>query len=590
MNTRDDSLHFVPEEEICTDYLASDCVHNRLDRLYQGALAHATLGVSPAGMVAVGVNWWCHWWLSPGKQLRSLQKAVRKSAKAWEYAINATLQHDSPECIAPLPQDSRFQSEHWHRWPFNIVQQSFLLYQQWWHVTVSDVRGVSDKDNRQVAFATRQWLDVFSPSNIFWLNPEVLQATYQQRGMNLVNGFRNLADDALHAMLQKRPAATEQFRVGHEVAITPGHVVFKNDIIELLQYTPQTDQVYREPVLIVSAWIMKYYILDLSPENSLINYLVAQGHTVFTVSWKNPGMSESEWSLDDYRVRGTQAAIDAITEMCGDARLHAVGYCLGGTLMAITAAAMARDNDLRLASLTLFATEVDFSDPGELGLFISETEIAYLESMMEHQGYLDTKQMVGAFQILRSNDLIWSRNVHEYLLGERTPINDLMAWNTDLTRMPYRMHSQYLRQMFLQNALAAGSYRVGGKAVAIANIRVPIFCVGTVTDHVAPWRAVYKIHMLSDTDITFALTSGGHNAGIVNPPMQSGRRYHIKTTLATDPYQEPDVWLATSDACVGSWWPAWQQWLVQHSSAQPAEPPSILRSIAPAPGQYVLQS
>jgi polyhydroxyalkanoate synthase len=589
MNTHEHSPHVVPEEQGCVDYALPDCPQNQVDRMFQALLSRVTLGVSPAGLVTTGLNWWCHWLLSPGKQIYSVQTAIRQKTKSWEFALKAIQPGECVECIEPLPQDHRFRHELWHRWPFNVIQQSFLLNQQWWHVTVSDVRGVANHENRIVEFAVRQWIDMFSPSNSFWFNPEVLQATYQQRGVNLVRGFFYLQEDIARALLRLRPQAADQFQVGRDVAITPGSVVFRNEMFELIQYVPQAAQVYREPVLIVSAWIMKYYILDLTPEHSLVKYLVEQGHNVFVVSWKNPDVKDREWSLDDYRKHGSMAAIDVVSGICDDAPIHAVGYCLGGTLMATTAAAMAANDDRRLASLTLFATELDFSEPGELGLFISETEIAYLEAMMEQQGYLDTHQMMGAFQILRSNDLFWSRNVREYLLGERTPLNDLMAWNTDLTRMPYRMHSQYLREMFLKNALANGSYHVDGQTVAIANIRIPIFCVGTINDHVAPWRSVYKIHMLSDTEITFALTSGGHNAGIVCPPGLQGRHYHIKITAATDSYQEPDVWVGASEVREGSWWKAWQQWLVQHSSPQKIQPPAMGKSIIQAPGLYVLQ-
>jgi polyhydroxyalkanoate synthase len=540
-------------------------------------------------MAALGLNWWCHWLLSPGKQLHSLRKAVRKGAKACEYALNVMQPGSCDECIEPLPQDRRFLHDGWHRWPFNVIHQTFLLTQQWAHITVSDVRGVAINENRIIEFATRQWYDMFSPSNTFWLNPEVLQVTLQQRGFNLLQGLLYLQEDMARAVLRLRPKSAERFQVGRDVAITPGDVVFRNEMFELLQYAPKTPQVLREPVLIVSAWIMKYYILDLTPEHSLVNYLVQQGHTVFVVSWKNPDFHDSSWSMDDYRKHGSLAAIDAVGRTCGNVPIHAVGYCLGGTLMTITAAAMAANNDHRLASLTLFATEIDFSNPGELGLFISETEIAFLEAMMEQQGYLDTQQMMGAFQILRSNDLIWSRIVREYLLGKRTPMTDLMAWNTDLTRMPYRMHSEYLREMFLRNSLANGDYRVEGQAVAISNIRVPIFCVGTVDDHVAPWRAVYKIHMLSDTEVTFVLTTGGHNVGIVNPPDHQSRRYLIRKTDAAEPYQEAAVWAVTSDVHEGSWWPAWHRWLEQHSSPEYVEPPVCNKSLFPAPGLYVLK-
>jgi len=326
----------------------------------------------------------------------------------------------------------------------------------------------------------------------------------------------------------------------------------------------------------------------------LVKYLVEQGHTVFMISWRNPTSDDRNIGMDDYRRLGVMDALEAVAAIVPNRKVHAVGYCLGGTLLSIAAAAMARDSDDRLASMTTLATQVDFTEAGELMLFIRESEVSYLENMMWDQGFLDGKQMAGAFQLLHSNDLVWSRVVREYLLGEREGMNDLMAWNADLTRMPYRMHSEYLRGLFLNNDLAAGRYIVDARPINLADIRIPIFAVGTVADHVAPWRSVHKITFHPATDVTFLLTSGGHNAGIVSEPGHAHRSYRIATKRAGETYRDPDRWQAEVPSKEGSWWPEWHSWLANHG-AEMVAPPAMGAAAAgypplcDAPGTYVYQ-
>ena len=399
-----------------------------------------------------------------------------------------------------------------------------------------------------VEYTSRQILDMVAPSNFPLTNPEILLQTIGTGGLNLAKGWQNLIEDAERAFSGKRPIGAENFVVGRDVAITPGKIVYRNRLIELIQYAPATATVRPEPILIVPAWIMKYYILDLSPQNSLVRYLTEQGFTVFMISWKNPGPEDRDLSLDDYRTLGVMNALDAVNAIVADQKVHAVGYCLGGTLLSIAAAAMARDGDDRLATKTLFAAQTDFTEAGEIMLMIDESQIAFLEDMMWEQGFLDSRQMAGAFQMLRSNDLIWSRLVHEYMLGGRQKMTDLMAWNADATRMPYRMHSEYLRSLFLNNDLAEGRFMVGGKPITLTDIRTPVLAVGTEHDHIAPWRSTYKVNLQFDTEVTYLLTSGGHNAGIVSEPGHHGRSFRIATKHPNDHYLDPGQILCGSAA------------------------------------------
>lgn len=571
-----------------------DGIAETLDRAQGAAIAQATHGMSPTTMILAATDWALHLAVSPGKQLQLGAKVVRKYLRFFDYA--ARLAHDpaAAPAIEPLPQDRRFSDPAWKKAPFNLIAQSFLLNQQWWNAATCGIHGVSRHHEDMVRFVARQLLDIVAPTNFLATNPVLQRRIAETGGRCLADGFQNLTEDMQRLICGEPPIGAEDFPVGEKVATAKGKVVFRNRLIELIQYEPTTETVRPEPILVVPAWIMKYYILDLSPENSLVRWLVDQGFTVFMISWRNPGTEDRDLDLDAYRRLGPLAAIDAVSAITGGQGIHAAGYCLGGTLLSITAAAMARDDDERLASITLLAAQSEFSEPGELGLFIDEAQLNVLENMMWSRGHLDSDQMGGAFQILRSNDLIWSRVLGAYLMGEREPMNDLLAWNADGTRMPYAMHSEYLRRLFLEDDLAEGKYRVDGRAINLSAIRIPFFVVGAEHDHVAPWRSVHKIHLMSGAQITFVLTSGGHNAGIVSEPGHKGRRYHVLTREQDGPSHDPDAWLDRAPLKEGSWWPEWGDWLTPRCG-EAAPPPPVgspdkgYSPIADAPGLYVLE-
>ena len=547
-------------------------------------LGSFTAHISPAALSLAWQDWASHLALSPDKQTE-LALLAHSGLRRWlDYAQTAA-GGQACEALAPLAQDKRFSDPAWNAWPWNVVNQGFLLTQQWWHRATCGVGGVAPHHTDVMTFVTRQLLDALAPSNFILTNPAAQQATVTTGGRNLLHGMARAASDARQALAPGRQPLA--YLPGVDVARTPGRVVMSNRLIELLRYDCATPGAYERPLLFVPAWIMKYYILDLSPENSLVRYLVGRGHTVYMISWKNPGPEERDLSLEDYRRLGVMAAIDAITAQTGAPSINACGYCLGGTLLAIAAAAMARDGDTRLASLSLLAAQVDFTEPGELSLFIDHSEVSFLEAAMWERGYLDARQMAGAFQLLRSNDLIWSRRLRHYLLDIPDKDNDLASWNADATRMPYRMHSDYLRKLFLENSLASARYLVDGRPIALNDIRIPVFAVGTRTDHVAPWRSVYKIMPLTDTEVTFLLTSGGHNAGVVSPPGSARRSYQVATHAPDAVYVDPDSWERDAEIREGSWWPAWEAWLAAQAGAM-GPPPAPLSGLAPAPGSYVL--
>lgn len=562
------------------------------DRTVHAMLARLSGGISPAALLLAYADWLLHLASSPQRRIEIGQEAVIEAKRLLEASQRFFLPGQGPwSLIKPQPPDKRFARPEWEQPPYNLMAQAFLLGEQWWHKATTGVRGVSKQNEAIVEFSIRQMLDVMSPSNFAATNPEVLRKMFESGGNNFVRGWRNFCDDWVRlSSAELGPVTVGDFVVGETVATSRGKVVFRNDLIELIQYYPTTEKVHPEPILVVPAWIMKYYILDLSPQNSLVRYLTGEGFTVFMISWRNPDATDREIAFDDYRKLGVEAALDTIGNIVPDRQVHALGYCLGGTLLSIAAATMARDGDNRMKSISLLAAQTDFTEAGELTLFINESQVAFLEDMMWERGVLDTTQMAGAFQLLRSNDLIWSRLTRDYLMGERAAPSDLMAWNADATRLPYRMHSEYLRKLFLNNDLAGGRYVVDGKPVSLSDIHTPMFVVGTLRDHVAPWKSVYKIHYQVDADVTFLLTSGGHNAGIVAPPGEAGHTYRVKTKMADATYVGPDEWLNTVPQVQGSWWPEWTKWLAARSG-KPSDPPPMgceaAQNLPDAPGDYV---
>ncbi len=567
-------------------------LHEDLDRASRAAMAFMSGGVSPHAFIEAWSDWALHVARAPGRQLELAERAQENMAKLMKQAISPG--SEAAPSFIPKPYDHRFHHPGWQKAPFNAWSQGFLAAQDWWDYATDHLRGLRPEDAERTRFMARQMLDLMSPSNFPALNPEIIEQTQACQGRNLTEGAANFVHDFLNTVAQANEPTPEGYQIGTDLACTPGEVVFRNDLFELIQYKPQTGKVQAEPILIVPAWIMKYYILDLSPHNSMVRYLVEQGYTVFMISWCNPTADQAELSLEDYRQRGVMAALDAVNAIVPDRDVHAVGYCLGGTMLAIAAATMAREDDTRLASITLMAAQIDFLEAGELLLFLDESQIAFLEDMMQEKGYLDRPQMARAFSAIRSEDLIYSRAVRRYFLGQDDLPTDMGVWVTDTTRMPARMHSEYLRGLFLENRLTAGRFAVEGRVIALKDISTPIFAVGTETDHIAPWRSVYKTQLFTDNDLTFVLTSGGHNGGIVNEPEAERGHFRIARRPAGALYVGPDAWFAQNAAQPGSWWAGWTDWLKAKSSGV-APPPATgaaekgFPSLEAAPGTYVHQ-
>ena len=567
----------------------------QVDREFRAMLARATGGISPQDYGAAWADWWLHLAASPARQMALTQSAIDKAMDLWLFSTEALQGQPLPPNDAGH-KDRRFAAEPWQLFPFNVYARAYQNGASLLQEMAGGVEGVQARNAQLMGFAMQQFAEAVSPANSPATNPEVIQQTLAERGGNLARGWKHFLEDFERTLRGGQPAGIENFKVGEQVAATPGKVVYRNGLIELIQYSPSTPDVFAEPVLIVPAWIMKYYILDLSARNSLVKWLVDSGHTVFMISWKNPSEQDRDVGMDDYVRKGVYAALDAVTTIVPGRQVHGVGYCIGGTLLSIAAAVLGRRGDGRLADVTLFAAQTDFSEPGELSLFISPSQLAMLESLMLKEGVLDSAKMGGAFALLRAHDLLWQPAVNNYLKGRRDEMIDLMAWNADGTRMPARMHTQYLYGLYLNDDLAHDRFRIEGEVVHLSDIRVPLFVVGTETDHVAPWQSVYKIdrHVRSD-EVTFLLTSGGHNAGIVSGPVHPKRQHRVRTRRTGDPRLSAEAWLEATERRPGSWWPVWGGWLAAHSSPQRVAPPALgapeagLAPLADAPGEYVLQ-
>lgn len=495
----------------------------------------------------------------------------------------------------PAVPDKRFKDELWvNNQVFGFVKQAYLLASRHIQDGVAGVEGLDAHTARQVNFYTRQFVDALAPTNFLATNPTALKATLDSGGENLIQGFSHLLDDLQRngGRLMPKMTDTTAFTLGENVASTPGKVVFQNALLQLIQYAPSTSQVHQTPLLIVPPWINKFYILDLKPKNSLIKWLVDQGHSVFVISWVNPDARHREMDFADYLQQGVLAALDAIEAATGEKRINAAAYCIGGTLLASTLAWMAAAKDKRyppsrIKSAAFFTTMLDFSEPGELGVFIDEQQLAGLDAYMEEKGYLEGHQMAGVFNLLRENDLIWSFVVNNYLLGREPMPFDLLYWNSDATRMPAAMHRFYLRKMYLENALQAlGGVTLAGVPIDLRAIRTPAYFISAREDHIAPWTSTYAGARLLSGPVRFVLGGSGHIAGIVNPP--AANKYGYASNPALPPTAED--WLAGSVAHEGSWWSDWDAWLAPHKGKLvPARMPGTgsLPALEEAPGSYV---
>ncbi|UFN49785.1 class I poly(R)-hydroxyalkanoic acid synthase [Roseomonas sp. OT10] len=509
----------------------------------------------------------------------------------WQNTARRMMGDPVQPVIAEPKGDRRFKDDAWRENEvFDFIKQSYLLSARYLQNVVRGTEETLDpRIVQKVDFYTRQFVDAMSPSNFLLTNPEVLRRTAETGGENLLKGLSNLLGDLERGRGNLRISMTDhsKFEVGGNLAVTPGQVVYRNALMELIQYAPTTETVLKRPLLIVPPWINKYYVLDLRPKNSFIRWAVAQGHTVFVISWVNPDETLAASGFEDYMRQGPYEALDAIQKATGERQVNAIGYCLGGTLLAATLAHMAAKRDTRIRSATYFTTMVDFEEAGELGVFIDEEQLQALEERMERRGFLEGREMAATFNMLRANDLIWSFVVQNYLLGQEPFPFDLLYWNDDSTRMPAAMHSFYLRRMYQQNDLVKpGGVTLDGVALDLRKIRVPSYVLATREDHIAPWKSAYRATQLYGGPTRFVLAASGHIAGVVNPP-EAGKYSHW---VGGELPKEPEQWLEGATELAGSWWPDWQRWVTglddtEVAAREPGSP--ALPPLEPAPGRYV---
>jgi polyhydroxyalkanoate synthase len=557
-------------------------------RLVTGANGH----YSPVGPRVVLPVWgalFARWLTDPSAPLGANAALLRDSFELARYALGRAAGDGAEPVVTPPPGDRRFKDDAWRGHPlYDLMVQAYLLIGRAMLESVRETKGLDPHTAQRVQFYTRQIVEALAPSNFLATNPVALKRAFETGGRSLLKGYENFLDDLQRGGGRLRISMTDasQFELGVNVAVTPGKVIFQNRLMQLIQYEPSTKTVFRRPLLIIPPWINKYYILDLRPKNSFIRWAVEQGHTVFVISWVNPDASHADTTFEDYMTDGVVAALDAIAAATAEREVKAIGYCLGGTLLAATLARMAVTGDDRIKAATYFVTMVDFAEPGELGVFIDETQLTEIERTMEAKGYLDGSSMAEAFNLLRPNDLIWSFFVNNYLLGREPAAFDLLYWNSDSTRMPRAMHSFYLRNMYQRNLLREpGGLTLGGVPIDLRRIRTPSYILATREDHIAPWRSTYAAVNLYRGPVRFVLGESGHIAGVINPP--GGKYGH----LVGEKKPTPEEWLAAATRVEGSWWTNWQQWTTRYNGGRrvPARIPGsgLLKPIEDAPGSYV---